>query len=247
MKFLKVLGWIFVPYVMIGFQWNKIGKTGKVIGSVWTAFALIGLIVNLTGNKTKPTPPSQTANVQVASKELSNESSKQDSQSTTSPTPSTTAESSNAQGQEQVSKEPTVEDKVKKAIVDAVKDKTNMKKDRLVDIKANTHHGVEKEGAKIVLATLNADENFTSNMAKGSMLMDSSKVFKALFDIPEVEEVVLLWQLPLTDAYGKTEDGGVLKVTLTREIAAKINWDNFDWKNYTKVAADYWEHPALKK
>ncbi|MED4586688.1 DUF3862 domain-containing protein [Brevibacillus choshinensis] len=61
MKFLKILGWIFVPYIMIGFQWNKIGSTPRVIGSVWAGICLIGLIANMGSDKQKPAPPAQTA------------------------------------------------------------------------------------------------------------------------------------------------------------------------------------------
>ncbi|MGE5702500.1 MAG: thermonuclease family protein [Clostridia bacterium] len=41
MKFLKVLGWFSVPYLMLPFQWKKIGTVGKVLGSFWAALALI--------------------------------------------------------------------------------------------------------------------------------------------------------------------------------------------------------------
>lgn len=67
MKFLRILGWIFVPYIMIGFQWNKIGKTGKTIGSIWAALSLIGVIANMTGEKPQPTPTAQTASAPAPS------------------------------------------------------------------------------------------------------------------------------------------------------------------------------------
>ncbi|WP_309479061.1 DUF3862 domain-containing protein [Brevibacillus agri] len=63
MKFLKALGWVFVPYIMIGFQWNKIGTTGKAIGSAWAALCLFGLINNLTTEKQQPVTFTQTASV----------------------------------------------------------------------------------------------------------------------------------------------------------------------------------------
>ena len=62
MVVLKVLGWIFIPYIMLGFQWNKIGSAGKAIGSVWSVIALFSVIGASSTNK----PKSPTAAIPVA-------------------------------------------------------------------------------------------------------------------------------------------------------------------------------------
>lgn len=223
MKALKMLGWMFVPYVMLPLQWKKIGKLGKSFGSVWAFIVLIALIVN-SAPENKPATVDSSFQLPEHPK----------------PGQQTTAV-------QNVQSAPPIEEKVKAAIIDSVGEKTNVKKERVVELKVNDHLGTKKDGDKIVLGTLRANENLTPNLSRGGILLDSNKVFKALFTIPEVEEVNLFWQLPLTDAYGKTEDGTVLKITLTREKAEKINWDNFDKENYSKIAETYWEHPGFKK
>jgi cytoskeletal protein RodZ len=141
----------------------------------------------------------------------------------------------------------TIEDKVKAVIIDTLKEKTNMDKERIVKVEVNDHLGTEKEGDKIALITLNADENLTAKLTKGGMLMKSSDLFPALFELQEIEEAVIFWQLTLVDTFGNESDDTVLKLGLNRETAEKINWKNFDRDNYSKVANTYWEHPAIRQ
>lgn len=44
MKFLKVIGWIFVPYIMIIVRWKKIGGAAKTFGTIWAVLALLMVI-----------------------------------------------------------------------------------------------------------------------------------------------------------------------------------------------------------
>jgi hypothetical protein len=41
LKFLKLLGWICVPFLMLPIQWKRIGKTKRILGSFWALLALI--------------------------------------------------------------------------------------------------------------------------------------------------------------------------------------------------------------
>lgn len=59
MKFLKGLGWLVVPYIMIFFQWKKIGAVGKGIGTAWALVVLLIVIGGSNSDDTKPTAPSQ--------------------------------------------------------------------------------------------------------------------------------------------------------------------------------------------
>lgn len=43
-KFLRILGWIFVPYIMIFFRWKKIGGIAKIFGIIWVVLALLMVI-----------------------------------------------------------------------------------------------------------------------------------------------------------------------------------------------------------
>ncbi|MUT65855.1 hypothetical protein [Paenibacillus sp. NEAU-GSW1] len=53
MAFLKVLGWIFVPYVMIFVSWKKLRGAGKAFGVVWALFAGFFLVFGILGGGTE--------------------------------------------------------------------------------------------------------------------------------------------------------------------------------------------------
>jgi hypothetical protein len=56
LTFLKILGWIFVPYIMIFIQWKRLNVAVKVIGIVWSVMMLIGY-TGFHGNSTPTTAP----------------------------------------------------------------------------------------------------------------------------------------------------------------------------------------------
>lgn len=172
-----------------------------------------------------------------------------DSTQTANDTSSTsTVENTNSEAtEESINNEPqSLEDKINATIVNVIGEKTNTDKESIIEIQVNDHMGTDDPNDKIVVAKLNGDENLTVNMTKEGLWMDTVNLMKKLFNLPEISEVALLWHLPLTDKYGNVEDEVVMKVTFTREIAEKINWENFQRENIPAIAADYFEHPALK-
>ncbi|MFE8700963.1 hypothetical protein ACFYKX_10075 [Cytobacillus sp. FJAT-54145] len=93
---------------------------------------------------------------------------------------------------------------------------------------------------------MNADETFTTEAARGEMLRGSAEIFQELFKKESIEKVDLIWQLPMTDAYGNVETRKVLQISLDRSINEKINWESFyvgDFETITEV----WMHPALRE
>ncbi|UED72101.1 DUF3862 domain-containing protein [Brevibacillus sp. HD3.3A] len=87
MKFLRVLGWIFIPYVILGFQWNKLGSVGKGLGSAWAAVSFFGLMFNVSN--TTPSPVKQTAVVTQTvqtEKPAATETTKKETETPVSPT-----------------------------------------------------------------------------------------------------------------------------------------------------------------
>lgn len=144
-------------------------------------------------------------------------------------------------------KELTLEEKVTQSVEKELGEKTNLKKNRIVELEVNDHAGTEVEGDKIILLTLAGDENLTSKMTTKGMLMDSSKAFQEVFKNKETSEVILFWQFPLVDAYGKSKDENVIKIGLNRETFEKIEWKAFDYNNFEIIADQYWLHPVLKK
>ncbi|ARK32315.1 hypothetical protein [Halalkalibacter krulwichiae] len=148
---------------------------------------------------------------------------------------------------EQEETEPaTVEDQVERTILDTLGENTNMDEPRMIELAVNNHAGTDDPDDKIVIARMNANENLTTNMTRTSILRDSAEVFEELFLIDEVEQVSLMWFLPLTDTYGNVSPGEVLRVEIDREIAERINWDNFDTANFRSIALQYTEHPAFQ-
>jgi hypothetical protein len=78
MKFLKIAGWIFVPYVMILLSWKKMNnRFWKVTGIIWAVLALMFGIFAATGDSSNNQPlaakPSETTTtVQVQEAKASN-------------------------------------------------------------------------------------------------------------------------------------------------------------------------------
>ncbi|BCJ87674.1 hypothetical protein [Effusibacillus dendaii] len=142
--------------------------------------------------------------------------------------------------------EDNVQAEVRQVIVDTLGETANTGEPKIINLQVNDHLGTADGNDKIVVATLHANENLTNNMTKGGILLESTNVLKKLFTIDKVQEVTLIWQLPLVDAYGNKQTEPVLKITIDKEKAAKINWSNFDRNNLKNVVNTYWEHPVLK-
>jgi len=123
---------------------------------------------------------------------------------------------------------------------------TNFGTDRIKEIEINDHAGTEKEDDVIVLARLRADNNFSSNSIRTGILYDTNEVLQTIFENEEVSEVVVFWNFPLTDEYGNESDGVVAKIGMTKEIADKINWKNFNIDNYESVAEQFNLHPDMR-
>lgn len=49
---LKILGWLFIPYIMILFQWKKVNNLGRILGTIWAIIALLTVVFNGASNPT---------------------------------------------------------------------------------------------------------------------------------------------------------------------------------------------------
>lgn len=61
--------------------------------------------------------------------------------------------------------------------------------------------------------------------------------------VPEARGVSVTTWLPFDDAYGNTTWRKMFTIEMSRDTAAKINWDSFLSTNLPKVADSYWEGP----
>lgn len=118
-----------------------------------------------------------------------------------------------------------------------LKKKTNGDRERIVSI--------GEQYNKFVIE-LNGDDNFSAGAIKGNMLMNSLKVFEEVSGYGLSGNVVINWFMPLTDTYGNESNTNVLTVELSQETLSKINWTNFNWRDFENVADKYREHPALQ-
>lgn len=57
----------------------------------------------------------------------------------------------------------------------------------------------------------------------------------------------MFWSFPLVDAYGNSKEDTVLKIMLTKETLDKINFEQFDKDNFSVIADEFYQHPALRK
>lgn len=49
--FLKVLGWICIPYVMIFISWKRLKGTGKAFGALWASIAALMVVTNIASRE----------------------------------------------------------------------------------------------------------------------------------------------------------------------------------------------------
>ncbi|MBS4535834.1 hypothetical protein GOQ29_09425 [Clostridium sp. D2Q-14] len=137
----------------------------------------------------------------------------------------------------------TLDEQVEKIVKDTLGEKTN-----IVEIDVRDHMGtIEIEDDKFVSITLVGNQNLSTNMTKKGMWLDSIEVLEEMFKIEEIGKVWIEWQYPLVDKYGNEDLVEVMNIDMTREIADKINWENFPIDNLKEVVDTYYEHPALSK
>lgn len=132
---------------------------------------------------------------------------------------------------------------IQKITFDNIGKTTNMKKDRIVELDVTDL----ESGNKSVYLKLNASENFTNNMTKKAMWMESIKILEPISKLEKVDGVIIHWLFPLVDQYGNEKDSQVMMFSIERETLDKINWDDFLTDNLQNVVSDYYEHPAFNE
>lgn len=75
----------------------------------------------------------------------------------------------------------------------------------------------------------------------------TAKLMEELFKDKRVSEVLVVWHGEFTDTYENTKVIPAMKVRLRRDIAEKINWENFDITKFPSIANQYWEHDGIEK
>lgn len=100
----------------------------------------------------------------------------------------------------------------------------------------------------IIVVTFPVKDNFTAGMRRGGMLTAMVDIAEAAFNSPyDLQQLTMVGMFPLVDQYGNTSDGRVAMITLTREVADKINWAGFDRDNLFRVGEDPFLHPEFRE
>lgn len=141
---------------------------------------------------------------------------------------------------QQAPKEKSFEEKITEAVNGSLGANTNTNKPRTVGVE------IEKYNAKMlseykyksnesivgVLIKINADENLTTNLQKGTMDDEASKIAQAVFPIDQSIGDIIIWsQLPVKDQYGNIKDDTAIVFSISRSLFDKINWGNFSHRD----------------
>jgi len=221
--------------------WYKKKKVWKWIGIVFVALFIIGKVSELTGyndkleaQKAEEKAAAQAENDAKQKKieaELTKEKEKEQAEE------KATAEKKAAK--EEAEKERlanrTIDEKIKDAVVDVV-GKENYRKHKFED---NT-----------LWIQVTTPGNFTQNMMLKGTYMDMLDIAEKVREeslLNGANDVDVSFYTELTDAYGKTSDGVIVEIGMSKATLEKIDFKNVLHKNVPTIADYYWEHPLFSK
>jgi|GEM_PF-1965427 hypothetical protein len=163
-------------------------------------------------------------------------------QSTPAPTSSSTTENKLEDKPESkpVEQELSYEEWLKNAIIETVGDKTNYDKPRIESIIFLDEEETDME------ITLWADDNLTRGLIRDGVILQSTEILRQIYSDKRAKCVLLYWLFPVKDVYGNKQALPIMQIKLTRETAAKINWQEFNSFNLPYVADKFHIHPDLQ-
>lgn len=116
------------------------------------------------------------------------------------------------EGNNQTTPEQKIEAKVRASVTDS---KTI--KDVQVTKQVNGGYGI--------LVIINAGENLSNDLIKKGIWLDMATIFTALYkEQMDVNEAAIVANMDQVDKYGKTSNQVVMKTSLAKEEAQKVNW-----------------------
>lgn len=134
----------------------------------------------------------------------------------------------------------SLEDQITQKINEALGATTNMDKPRVARIEVDKYNASELQAygykptddVKGVLIVINASENLTTNLQKGTMAGEAAKAFQAIFPLSSQIGDVIVWsQLPIKDQYGNVRDDTAITFAMGRPLYEKINWANLNHRD----------------
>lgn len=231
MKVLKVLGWIFVPYVMIFVSWKKIGPILRILGAVWAFFCVLVTIGAIFGDSNTDDKVTTAATVAVtASPKVAKES------PTAKPEKATAA----------AKKWPDVEvnaESIRAAIKGAGGSNT-------VSVSDKTVKDISFDAGTVIIkmnpGTIWDEKRFLLEF--GHSVVSFSEI---LFKNKLVNKVTLEGYTTFTDQYGKSNEGRGVTITWDRATNDKLDYKGFenlligDYTRAYSLAVNYQIHPGI--
>src|SRR5699024_11259217 len=83
---------------------------------------------------------------------------------------------------------------------------------------------------------IRAQDNLTANMIQRSMWIDAGDIFAALKDAKYDGTAAIMFMFEMTTQYGESKDAKVMSIELSPETLNKIEFDNFDVRNFPDVS-----------
>lgn len=124
---------------------------------------------------------------------------------------------------------------------------TNTDKPKVREITINDNMGTDIEGDKVVMISLNPNDNLTLKMMRKGMLMESTDIYEKLSEFPEATDISISYFGTTVNEYGEESDSLIMKTNLLREGLDRINWDNFNSDSLPDISESYLEHPDLRE
>lgn len=138
--------------------------------------------------------------------------------------------------------EQTIEDRIRASVAK----RTNTNKNKIIEMQINKAFDNNKE--YIVLVSINGDDNLSDDWIKRSIRGDMAYIYIALYKQPVgVREAVVFAYFPMIDKYGNTSDKMVMKTSLDRTEAQKINWNQDKVTLSSQTLPDVWTEIGLTK
>lgn len=132
----------------------------------------------------------------------------------------------------------SVEKRVESAAISAVGKKDSNDDSRNIKVKRDGNT------AKI---TLLVGKHFSSQTAILKMQKDSVNILKSAQKIKDFEAIAIIWQDKFVDKYGNNSVDDAMRIFISKQELAKINFKNFNPENLPKVSYNYYIHPAYLK
>lgn len=132
---------------------------------------------------------------------------------------------------------PSPKEEVKQIVQDTLGD-SNRDVERIQDLRVTDDGWVHIKWA--------INDNLSANLLKGSAKLDVTDVAKALCKADHCNGLTMNGTFSMRDQYGNVSEDVVVSVVLRPETLAKINWENFLFKDIYAVADAVKLHPEFQ-